>query len=465
VVAGMLHGKAVAVKTPRTRQDQMRVKELAVELRVLRRVRHANIVLLHGALVDPRRKELALVYELVGGVTLDKFVSQRGEPPEAMTRFCLAHDICCALRFLHVQSPPIIHGDVKDGNVMVEPIVGRSSARAKLIDFGLARFEGGETARRIAGTKAWKAPEAFLVGGEGRATTSADVFSFGWLIYFVMAGLQPHCNRHGEALQEAIVTMLQQQQVEPLFMPSDSAFREDARALSEACLSFQKEARPDMASVQASLVGWLSMDLACEFGFDMAVSKLPRVPWRKRGNLLSPSEGAEQAPSGGFAEQAPLPEVQVDIEAVGALPIASVHPRAIRGLEHCAAFESFCEWLEDPEPLRVLTCSVAADICHGIVVPPLISDWGRFALRPPLSLAPPSLGSDDDAEVGGIGGGSGGGEGASEWLELTGGDRRLTAAIKIFFPDASGHASLRLGAWRLEADGDQDDELSSFDAL
>lgn len=50
------------------------------------------------------------------------------------------HDVALALQFLHTQNPPIIHRDVKHGNVLLTQEGGRLTA--KLCDFGLHVVSG-----------------------------------------------------------------------------------------------------------------------------------------------------------------------------------------------------------------------------------------------------------------------------------------------------------------------------------
>lgn len=74
-------------------------------------------------------------------------------------RIDLAHDTACALTYLHARTPPIVHGDIKGSNVLVE----RSSPgrlRAKLLDFGLSRTLNRSKSKPLGGTRLWMAPEA-----------------------------------------------------------------------------------------------------------------------------------------------------------------------------------------------------------------------------------------------------------------------------------------------------------------
>eukprot|EP00442_Polarella_glacialis_P036466 CAMPEP_0115166640 /NCGR_PEP_ID=MMETSP0227-20121206/74229_1 /TAXON_ID=89957 /ORGANISM="Polarella glacialis, Strain CCMP 1383" /LENGTH=377 /DNA_ID=CAMNT_0002579183 /DNA_START=243 /DNA_END=1374 /DNA_ORIENTATION=+ len=144
VLLAELHGTQVAVKAPRhvanassSSSRALSVKALPSftnELRMLRRLRHPNIVLFHGALIDPEDGYLALVSEVVDGPTLEHAV--RRESPALLSdaaRWRVLLDVSKALRFMHAQEPAVLHGDLKGSNVMLEQHRGM---QAKLLDFG-----------------------------------------------------------------------------------------------------------------------------------------------------------------------------------------------------------------------------------------------------------------------------------------------------------------------------------------
>ncbi|KAF7098543.1 hypothetical protein CFC21_100278, partial [Triticum aestivum] len=100
-------------------------------------------ILLPFAYSMPRRGEgrarrMMLVYDLMpGGSLQDALLGRRC--PELVAgwprRLAVARDVAAALHYLHcVLKPPVVHGDVKPSNVLLD-----AGLRARLADFGLAR--------------------------------------------------------------------------------------------------------------------------------------------------------------------------------------------------------------------------------------------------------------------------------------------------------------------------------------
>ncbi|XP_068635635.1 receptor-like serine/threonine-protein kinase At2g45590 [Aristolochia californica] len=98
-----------------------------------------HIVSLIGYSSDRKRRRLLLVYELMPNRSLqDALLDQKS--PELMLwtkRYSIALDITRGLEFLHCAcEPPIIHGDIKPSNILLD-----ISFSAKIADFGLARLQ------------------------------------------------------------------------------------------------------------------------------------------------------------------------------------------------------------------------------------------------------------------------------------------------------------------------------------
>jgi len=125
---------------------------------------------------------LYLVMEKIEGETLQRR-RQRGARLEQaqVTRFLSDAGAC--LRYLHAQAPPVVHRDIKPGNVILRP-----DGSYCLVDFGSVRDrlkpEGGST---VVGTFGFMAPEQF----QGRAGPSSDVYAVGATALSLLTGREP----------------------------------------------------------------------------------------------------------------------------------------------------------------------------------------------------------------------------------------------------------------------------------
>jgi len=142
------------------------------EGRLLARLRHPNVVTIHGAdLIDAR---VGLWMELVRGSTLDALL-KAGEtfPPREVAR--IGRDLARALHAVH--GAGLLHRDVKAQNVMRD-----DDGRIVLMDFGTGR-RIDEQEDAIAGTPFYLAPEVF----QGQpATAQSDVYSLGVLLFHLL---------------------------------------------------------------------------------------------------------------------------------------------------------------------------------------------------------------------------------------------------------------------------------------
>ncbi|XP_024011835.1 receptor-like serine/threonine-protein kinase At4g25390 [Eutrema salsugineum] len=99
-----------------------------------------HVVSVIGFSQDPkrRRRRLILVYELMENGNLQDALLHR-KPPELMEwnrRFLVAIDIAKGVEHLHGLNPPVIHGDLKPSNILLDRVFA-----AKIADFGLARLK------------------------------------------------------------------------------------------------------------------------------------------------------------------------------------------------------------------------------------------------------------------------------------------------------------------------------------
>jgi eukaryotic-like serine/threonine-protein kinase len=116
-----------------------------------------------------------LVMEYVDGVPL------KGPLPVEQVLRC-ADQICQALEEAHRKG--ITHRDLKPANILM-----RKSAGVKLLDFGLARIDGGDNATitlgEVKGTPAYMSPEQW----EGKpGDARSDIYAFGCVLYEMLTG-------------------------------------------------------------------------------------------------------------------------------------------------------------------------------------------------------------------------------------------------------------------------------------
>ncbi|XP_030514625.1 receptor-like serine/threonine-protein kinase At2g45590 [Rhodamnia argentea] len=101
-----------------------------------------HIVSIHGYSTNRRGNRLLLVYEFMQNRSLQDalFGKKCAELAEWRRRFEIAADVARGLEYLHhCCDPPVIHGDIKPSNVLLD-----SEFRAKIGDFGLARLKTEE---------------------------------------------------------------------------------------------------------------------------------------------------------------------------------------------------------------------------------------------------------------------------------------------------------------------------------
>ncbi|XVE59300.1 hypothetical protein DITRI_Ditri05aG0035100 [Diplodiscus trichospermus] len=175
----------IAVKKV-SHESNQGMKEFVSEIASMGRLRHRNLVRLLG--YCRRRKELLLVYDYMPKGSLDKFLFNNDNPTLNWSqRFQIIKGVASALLYLHEEwEQVVLHRDIKASNVLLD-----SNLNGRLGDFGLARLydhNGDPQTTRLVGTLGYLDPELTRTG---RATKSADIFSFGAFLLEVACGRKP----------------------------------------------------------------------------------------------------------------------------------------------------------------------------------------------------------------------------------------------------------------------------------
>lgn len=129
------NGKSVAVKLLDCASFQSE-REFQNELQILGGIKSPLIVSLLGYSVEKSKR--LVVYEYMPNRSLqESLFSETNLGLNWGRRFDIILDVAKALAFLHLEcNPPVVHGDVKPSNVLLD-----SEFRAKLSDFGLSRLK------------------------------------------------------------------------------------------------------------------------------------------------------------------------------------------------------------------------------------------------------------------------------------------------------------------------------------
>ncbi|CAN6299330.1 unnamed protein product [Urochloa humidicola] len=147
--------------------------EFRCEVRIMRRLRHPNIVLFMGAVTRP--PNLSIVSEYLPRGSLHKII-HRCEIDEKR-RIKMALDVARGMNCLHTSVPTIVHRDLKSPNLLVD-----DNWTVKVCDFGLSRLKHSTflSSKSTAGTPEWMAPEVLR---NERSNEKCDVYSFGVILW------------------------------------------------------------------------------------------------------------------------------------------------------------------------------------------------------------------------------------------------------------------------------------------
>ncbi|OQR98773.1 serine/threonine protein kinase [Thraustotheca clavata] len=149
------------------------------EIKILREMNHDNIVQLYDVQVNPKEKNVALVFEYGDHDLRDIIVQSKQKPLTEYTRKSFMHQILKGVKYMHENW--IMHRDMKPQNILV---IGRGRRRGqlKLADFGLARIYKDPLRAltdidQVVVTLYYRAPELLL--GSKHYTKAIDIWAAG----------------------------------------------------------------------------------------------------------------------------------------------------------------------------------------------------------------------------------------------------------------------------------------------
>ncbi|XP_072532144.1 MAP/microtubule affinity-regulating kinase 4 isoform X1 [Salminus brasiliensis] len=204
----VLTGREVAIKIiDKTQLNPTSLQKLFREVRIMKALRHPNIVQLFE--VIETEKTLYLVMEYAsGGEVFDYLVSHgRMKEIEARAKF---RQIVSAVHYCHQKN--IVHRDLKAENLLLD-----ADANIKIADFGFSNeFTLGNKLDTFCGSPPYAAPELFQ--GKKYDGPEVDIWSLGVILYTLVSGSLPF---DGQNLKELRERVLRGKYRVPFYMSTD----------------------------------------------------------------------------------------------------------------------------------------------------------------------------------------------------------------------------------------------------
>jgi serine/threonine protein kinase/tetratricopeptide (TPR) repeat protein len=201
-------GRRVAVKflPPDLGRDSQALERFQREARAASALNHPNICTVYA--IEQHDREHFIVMELLDGQSLSQMIAR--QRIEIAPLLDLAIQMADALESAHAKG--IVHRDIKPANVFVN-----ERGQVKILDFGLAKIEGGRNTRGLdetqavhdltqpgtaMGTVAYMSPEQ----ARGQLTDArTDLFSLGTVLYQMASGVLPFSGETSAVVFDAIL--------------------------------------------------------------------------------------------------------------------------------------------------------------------------------------------------------------------------------------------------------------------
>lgn len=152
------------------------------EAQILANLTHPNLPRVNDYFFIPDQGQY-LVMDYVQGEDLEVISDRFGALPEPLV-LPLFLQICEAVEYLHRQSPPIIHRDIKPTNIRLS-----IDGKVMLVDFGIAKVDDPHQQTHAGAHKAYSPgyspPEQY---SGGRTDIQSDIYTLGATLYRLLTG-------------------------------------------------------------------------------------------------------------------------------------------------------------------------------------------------------------------------------------------------------------------------------------
>ena len=187
---------ALKILWPELSGDAKFVQRFSSEARAAAQLTHPCVVEIYG--VGKAEGLHCIAMEHVQGRNLAEIIHESGSLP-VPNALAIARGVASALAEAHKRG--IVHRDIKPGNIMID-----RQGRVRVLDFGLARVPGSQSAQTRTGSKmgtpAYMSPEQC---GSNPVDARTDVYSLGVTLFELLAGQRPFSTSDPLAVMYQIV--------------------------------------------------------------------------------------------------------------------------------------------------------------------------------------------------------------------------------------------------------------------
>ena len=192
--------------------------------------------------------------------------------------------ICDALAYLHTRKPPILHRDIKPGNVKITP-----DGHIFLVDFGLAKVYQNASQATTTGARAmtpgYSPPEQY---GTARTDPRTDIYSLGATLYAALSGVIP---------EDGLARAMDNAQLTPLRKRNSKVSRRLAAAIEKAMAVDPSDRFQDAEEFKKALLGAKSKTQQITGGYTVAPPPIDSFPKRDMAEATDSVEAKSPIPS------------------------------------------------------------------------------------------------------------------------------------------------------------------------
>jgi len=190
-------GAVYVVRDRRVKSNRFALKELLgqdkldrecflFEGELLKRLDHPALPHVYSVFECQKLQRVYMLMDYIQGRNLNDLRKEQSDQRFALpVVLALLAPIVDALNYLHRQDPPIVHRDIKPGNI----IVLAEGNQTMLVDFGTAKEYNSEATTSVVRqvTTGYAAPEQYM----GGTTPRTDIYGLGATLYTLLSGQTP----------------------------------------------------------------------------------------------------------------------------------------------------------------------------------------------------------------------------------------------------------------------------------